>query len=296
MHMQRHLCFMALAIFLLMPCAGTIYAQDLADEETALRTVLLADAVGRTFAGDPYQYINARVTFSKKINASNYLKHNNAHLVGTSILSDTGQRSKGTLRYADPYGRIATYFYTIDYTIAGPNNYMIRRVIINLYEPRNPGIEGYFIPENAISLKEMRAMSTGKLLEFARKNGDVLQPGVEGPTKRYHVLVFSMHRLKGDVVWAVAHNGRSGSSWSEGDWSVASIDATFGLNDQTSQIFRVLYGPGNLSPYHGSLFQLGAVTNQSLVGRNGPVQEVPTSSATKRMLNEYVAKVQPRLM
>lgn len=274
----------------------TAIAQEEVDEETAIRTIILADAFGNSFAGDKYDFTGAEVTFAKKVKPSSFLQPNNAHLVRTSVLYDDGKRSRGTLQYADPYGRLATYLYTIDYAILGTHVYKINNVSIETYEPRNPSPEGYFIPVESISNKEMKSMPTDELLAFARKNGDVVKSGEVGAVKQYHVVVFCMHRLRDDAKWAVTHNGQRGSSWSKGDWHVSSIDATFGLNDQTDQIFRILYSPGKRSPFSDKLFQLGCITNQSLSGWNGPVDTLRVSTTTEQLINAYSAKQQPNLL
>lgn len=281
---------------LLLTMAAPAHAGEPAKNDTIMRGLLISNAFGKAFSGEANTYKNASVDFAKKVRPSNYLTPNKARMVQGSVLDDNGKRMSGTLRYADPFGRIATYTYNLGYSVLGPYRYRINKSSVKTYEPLRPEFEGYFIPAGKITLKKMRAMPTAELMQFARANGDRLQPGVEGPAKDYFVVVFCMHRLRGKAKWAVMHGDRLGSSWSKGDWHVAAIQATFGLNTKDTQLFRVLYVPDKRSPYHGKLFQMGGIVNQSVPAPTSPALSVAVPPETRQLLEKYATKHQPEAL
>lgn len=282
-----------LALCLSLVAAAPALAKGGPGAEPVMRGILISNAFGKAFSGEKHDYTGATVDFSRKIKASNFLVPNKATLVQGSVLKDTGKRMSGTLRYADPFGRMATYTYNLGYSVKGDHRYRITKIGVKTYEPVRPAFEGYFIPADRITLKKMRRMDTGKLMEFARANGERLQENVRGPAREYRVVVFCMHRLRGNAKWAVMHRGKLGASWARGDWHVAAITATFGLNEPNLELFRVLYGPSDRSPYKGKLFQVGGLANQFVPPATGPARSVNVPSETRLLLDRYAAKIQP---
>lgn len=264
-----------------------------ADKEAVLRGILISNAFGKAFSGEDYDYTGATVDFARKIKASNFLVPNKATMVRGSVFKDTGKRISGTLRYADPFGRIATYTYNLGYAAKGDHRYRITRVGVKTYEPVRPKFQGYFIPADKITVKKMKRMGTGKLMEFARANGVRPEQDVTGPVRDYHVVVFCMHRLRGKAKWAVMHDGKVGASWSKGDWHVAATTASFGLNGPDLALFRVLYAPSKRSPYKGRLIQVGGLTNQVMPPSTGPARSVAIPPETRALLDKYATKIQP---
>lgn len=283
----------ALALCLSLAAAMAAPAGGGAEKDAVLRGILISNAFGKAFSGEEYAYTGAAVDFARKVKPSNFLVPNKAVMVQGSVLEDTGKRITGTLRYADPFGRIATYLYDLGYATKGTNRYRITRVGVKTYEPVRPDFEGYFIPADRITLKKMRRMSTGKLMEFARANGQRPEEGVTGPVGDYHVVVFCMHRLRGNATWAVMHGDKLGESWAKGEWHVAAITASFGLNAPDPALFRVLYGPSKRSPYKGKLFQVGGLANQYVPPVTGPAESVNVPPETRLLLDKYAAKIQP---
>lgn len=279
----------ALCLALAAPCQ----ADETTRDDTVIRGMLISNAFGKAFSGEPHEYTNAKVNFARKVRPSNFLVPNKAHLVEGSVLKDTGRQLSGTLRYADPLGRTATYLYDLKYTAKKEHRYRVTRFGVKTYEPVQPAFEGYFIPANAITMKAMRAMDTGKLLAFARAHGERPRKGIVGQVGEYRVAVFCMHRLRGKATWAIMHDDKLGSSWSKGDWHVAATTATFGFNTPEPTLFRVLYGPSKRSPYSGKLFQLGGLSNQYLPPPGGPAKSVTIPEKTRQMLDAYAAKIQP---
>ena len=284
----------ALALCLSLLAASPALAKGDGSENPTLRGILLSNAFGQAFAGEKFAYTGATVDFARKIKASNFLVPNRAVMVRGGVFEDTGKRLSGTVAYADPFGRIATYTYSLGYAAKGNYRYRITKVGVKTYEPVRPKFEGYFIPAGKITLKEMKRMDTGKLMEFARANGVRPEEGVTTPAGEYHVVVFCMHRLRGKAKWAVMHRNKLGASWAKGDWHVAAITASFGLNGPDLELFRVLYGPSERSPYKGKLFQVGGLANQFVPPPvNGPARSANVPPETKRLLDEYAAKIQP---
>jgi len=271
-------------------------AQDTKENETFIRTLLMSDAFGKSFAGDSYSFTNAKVDFTKKVKASGFLKANKAHMIEGSVLADNGKLMSGTLKYADPLGRTATYGYKISYKTLRDHHYKIKKVSIKTHEPLMPKAEGYFVPADSISLKKMKSMSTADLLRYARKNQDPLvENGQAGPVKDYHVLIFCMNRLRGNAKWSVLFDGKFSTSWAKGDWHVASIDASVSVNGPETDTFQVFYGPGKRSPFTKKLILAGIFSNQYLPMAGGPVKRVKASPATSQLLKKYHAKNLPDL-
>jgi len=282
-------------------CLGTVlqgsaFAQDTQGDARLIRTVLMSEALGKSFGGESYSYTNAKVVFVRKVKPSGFLAANKARMTSGSVLSDDGKLMSGTLTYADPLGRTATYMYTIKYIVIGEHHYKILKVTIKTYEPLKPTAEGYFIPSDVISLKKMKSMSTAKLLNFARENGEkIVENSQPEPVKKYHVLVFCMQRLRDNAKWSILHNDTFGTSWSKGDWHVASIDAATSINGPETDLFQIYYSPGKRSPFTKKFFLVGGITNQYIATANGPVDEIVTSTETTQLLQKYRAKSLPQL-
>jgi hypothetical protein len=282
-------------------CLGTVLqgaavAQDSQDDARLIRTVLMSEALGKSFGGESYSYTNAKVDFVRKVRPSGFLAANKARMTSGSVLSDDGKSMSGTLTYADPLGRTATYMYTIKYKIVGEHHYKILKVTIKTYEPLRPTAQGYFVPSDIISLKKMKSMSTAKLLNFARENGEQITENRQPePVKKYHVLVFCMQRLRDNAKWSVLHNDKFGTSWSKGDWHVASIDAATSLNGPDTDLFQIYYSPGKRSPFTKKFFLVGGITNQYLSTAKGPVDMITTSPETALLLQKYHTKNLPNL-
>jgi len=282
-----------LALCLSLVAVSTASAGGGTEQDAVLRGIFISNAVGKAFSGEECAYTGATVDFARKVKPSNFLVPNRAAMVQGSVLEDTGKRMSGTLRYADPLGRIATYMYDVGYSTKGAHQYRITKVGVKTYEPVQPGFEGYFIPADRITMKKMQRMDMGTLMEFARANGERPEEGINGPVKDYHVVVFCMHRLRGNAKWAVMHGEKLGASWSKGDWHAAAITASFGLNTPDLELFRVFYAPSKRSPYKGKLFQVGGLANQFVPPVTGPVRSVNVSPETRQLLDEYAAKTQP---
>ena len=266
------------------------------NEERLIRTVLISEALGKSFSGEPYQFENASVRFARKIKPSGFLTANKARMTGASVLTDNGSKMTGTLSYADPLGRKATYGYAIDYRDEGNHRYRVLKVGIKTQEPIRPAFEGYFIPADGIPLKRMTAMSTADLLAYARQNGvPVARDARPEPARQYHVVVFCMNRLRGGAAWTVRHNGRLGRTWARGDWHVAAIDAAVALNAAPDEVFTVYYGPGERSPFHGSIYPVGGIVSRHVPAPNGPVAVVAGTERTTRLLREYKARTLPNM-
>ena len=139
-------------------------------------------------------------------------------------------------------------------------------------------------------------MSTAKLLSYARENGEpVVKNGQAGPVKEYHVLVFCMQRLRDNAKWSIAYKDTIGTSWSKGDWHVASIDASMSINGPETDVFEIYYGPGKRSAFTKKLFLVGGITNQIISTASEPVKTVEPSPETAQMLQKYQAKNLPNL-
>lgn len=289
-------CWLLLSVFCLAMAGGSALAMDEQEQETFVRTLTLSHALGQRFGNKDYAYQGVTVDFARKIKPSGYLKANKAEFIGASVLSDDGERMTGTLRYSDPVGRIATYQYTIDYTVKAQNHFRIDKVGIKTYEPVKPGLEGYFIPKEAISIKQMKKMSSAELLQFARDNEDPLMQGKVGPVKEYHVVVFCMHRLRDDAKWSVLQGERFGTSWRDGEWHITVIDDIVALNGAETKAYRVLYAPGKRSPFHGKIYQVGGVANMFIAPDVGPVKAVEATPETRDLLDRYAAKHMPEIM
>ena len=282
---------LALCLSLLAAAPGLAGSGD--GEDPTLRGILISNAFGHAFSAEKYAYTGATVSFARKIRASNFLVPNKAVMIQGGVFEDTGKRLTGTLRYADPFGRVATYTFSLGYAAKGDYRYRVSKVGVKTFEPVRPKFEGYFIPADKITLKKMKRMDTGKLMAFARANSVRPEEGVSTPAGEYHVVVFCMHRLRGKARWAVMHRDKLGASWHKGDWHVAAVTATFGLNTPDLELFRVLYGPSERSPYKGKLFQVGGLANQFVPPVSGPARSVNVPPETRRLLDEYAAKIQP---
>ncbi|EGB15728.1 hypothetical protein DND132_2525 [Pseudodesulfovibrio mercurii] len=264
---------------------------DGAGDEQLVRTVLISEALGKSFSGEEYRFTNASVRFAGPIKPSGFLTANKARMTGAAVRTDDGSRMTGSLSYADPLGRKAVYLYTIDYEDLGNHNYRVRKVGIKTCEPVRPVPEGYFVPADGITLKKMKAMPTADLLAYAREHGEPVARGAQpSPAGDYHVLVFCMHRLRGNPAWTVTHNGQMGQSWSRGDWHVAAIDATLALNAAPDEVFAVYYGPGERSPFHGKIYPIGGIVSRHVPSPGGPVAEVEGTERTANLLREYRAR------
>ena len=282
-----------LICLILLPAAASAFYPD---EERLIRTVLISEALGKSFSGEQYSFDNASVRFARKIRPSGFLTANKARMTGASVLTDNGSRMTGTLSYADPLGRKASYGYTIDYKDEGNHRYQVLKVGIKTREPIRPAFEGYFIPADGITLKRMTAMSTADLLAYARQNGSpVARDARPEPARQYHVVVFCMHRLRDGAAWTVRHNDRLGRTWSRDDWHVAAIDAAVALNAAPDEVFPVYYGPGKRSPFHGSIYPVGGIVSRHAPAPNGPVAVVAGTGQTASLLREYKARTLPNM-
>ncbi|WP_319582479.1 hypothetical protein [uncultured Pseudodesulfovibrio sp.] len=285
---------LCLSLCLIPPQTASAQGPDPAEVD---KVIYLSGALGKSFCGEAYQFSHAQVAFSRKVKPSGFLSANRARMAEVHVLADNGYRLTGTLTYADPLGREATYLYSLDYATLAPARYRIDQVGITTYEPLAPAMEAYFVPAEAIAAKTMQGMPTADLLAFARAHEDRVEPGAQpSPARDYHVLVFCMHRLRDGAVWTVSHNNRLGQSWSRGDWHVAAIDATVALNGTQDEIFPVHYGPGARSPHHGKLYPAGAVVSRALPAPWEHPATAPLSyNDSARLRKQFKARTLPNM-
>jgi len=272
-------------------------AQDFSAQEVLTAGVLVPKAVGMAMAGDAFDEPGLRVSFAKKLKASSFLKVHDAHLTSVNLLGYSDTQLEGMFVYENDLGQRANYGFSIGYKSTGENQYQVRSVRIDPFEPLAPRVEAYFVPADRASLKEMRAMSVADLLRFARESSDpVRRDAPAGPMRDYAVVAFSMERLMDGAGWEVISTQKAGTSWSKDGWHVSVVDAALSVNGPEPAVFQAYHTMAKKSPKGGKTFLVATIVNQYLPpSPPGPSTEVAVTPEARELLTRYRLKALPNL-
>lgn len=272
-------------------------AQEFSAQKVLTAGVLVPKAVGMAMAGDTFDEPGLRVAFAKKLKASTFLKAHDAHLASVSLLGYSDTQLDGMFVYENELGQRANYGFGIGYKATGENQYQVRSVRIDPFEPLAPRVEAYFVPADRASLKEMRAMSVADLLRFARENSDpVRRDAPAGPMRDYAVVAFCMERLMDGAGWEVISTQKAGTSWSKDGWHVSVVDAALSVNGPEPAVFQAYHTMAKKSPLGEKTFLVATIVNQYLPPMPpGPSTEVAATPEMQELLKRYRSKALPNM-